>query len=96
LKCLQEKFSKRNFKVLCCIPLSKRKIHKITGIPKEEIELSLIELQLKRLIVKKGLIFKHFELTDIGREILHLYSQVYTEKDVLEVKEQAALIKGGV
>jgi|Deesub1362B_J571_1020462.scaffolds.fasta_scaffold05559_2 predicted transcriptional regulator len=94
LKCLQRRFPKRAFKVLCCAPLSKRRIHKVTGIPKEDIDHALTELQKNGLIVKKGLIFRHFELTDTGREVLYLYSRVYKEEDILEIKEQVAKIKG--
>lgn len=88
LKCLQQKFPKRTFKVLCCTLLSKKQIHKITRIPKHEIKPTLLELEKHGLIVKKGIIFRHFELTDVGKEFLYLYSRVYREEDVIEIHEK--------
>ena len=90
LKCLQSRFSKRFFKVLICIYLSPKNIHKVTGIAKEEIMAVLVELLRNNVITYKGLIFHHLELTDKGREFVYLYSQVYKEKDVQEIDEWLA------
>src|SRR3989304_9205086 len=87
LKCLQLGFPKKFFKILFCVFLPARKIHRATGIAKEEVKSVLIEFLRNGIVTYKGLILHHFELTDKGREIFHLYSQVYRERDVQDIQE---------